>query len=178
MRIVSARIFLTILLALLIGATVVQAHGAPVLTLDPPIAAAGGTTIAKGSQMEPDLEFAITLERAGKVISLGKATAMKNKPDDEEAMFSQSVTIPADTKPGSYQIRVTSADGDTASADLTVTEVAAAAKTGPAEVVTATGELHVLNRSRSVAQLTVLGAIAALFVIVGIFMARRSETFA
>ena len=178
MRNVSARIFLTILLALLIGATAAQAHGAPVLTLDPPIAAAGGTTIVNGSQMEPDLEFAITLERAGKIIDLGKATAKKEKPDAEEAMFSQVVTIPSDTKPGSYQIRVTSPDGDTAFADLPVTEVASAAKPGPAQVVTASGELHVLDRSRSVAQVTVLGAIAVLFVILGIFMARRSETLA
>ena len=178
MRNVSARIFLTILLALLIGATAAQAHGAPVLTLDPPIAAAGGTTIVNGSQMEPDLEFAITLERAGKIIDLGKATAKKEKPDAEEAMFSQVVTIPSDTKPGSYQIRVTSPDGDTAFADLTVTEVASAAKPGPAQVVTASGELHVLDRSRSVAQVTVLGAIAVLLAIVGIFMARRSETLA
>ena len=178
MRNVSARIFLTILLALLIGATAAQAHGAPVLTLDPPIAAAGGTTIVNGSQMEPDLEFAITLERAGKIIDLGKATAKKEKPDAEEAMFSQVVTIPSDTKPGSYQIRVTSPDGDTAFADLPVTEVASAAKPGPAQVVTASGELHVLDRSRSVAQVTVLGAIAVLLAIVGIFMARRSETLA
>ena len=178
MRILSARIFLTILLALLIGATVVQAHGAPVLTLDPPIAAAGGTTIANGSQMEPDLEFAITLERAGKVITLGKATATKDKPDADEAMFSQMVTIPSDTKPGSYQIRVTSADGDTASADLTVTEVASAAKPGPAQVVTASGELHVLDRSKPVAQTAALGVIAAFLAIVGIWMARRSETLA
>ena len=178
MRILSARIFLTIVLALLIGATAVQAHGAPVLTLDPPIAAAGGTTIANGSQMEPDLEFAITLERAGKVITLGTATATKEKPDADEAMFSQTVTIPSDTKPGSYQVRVTSADGDTASADLTVTEAAAAAKTGPAQVVTASGELHVLDRSRPVAQTAALGVIAALHAIIGIFMARRSETLA
>jgi hypothetical protein len=178
MRNLSARIFLTILLALLVGATAVQAHGAPVLTLDPPIAAAGGTTIVNGSQMEPDLEFAITLERAGKIVSLGKATAKKDKPDAEEAMFADTVTIPTDTKPGSYQIRVTSADGDTASADLTVTDVATAAQPGAAQVVMASGDLHVLDRSRSVAQVTVLGAIAALLVILGIWMARRPETLA
>ena len=178
MRSFSARIFLTIFLALLIGATAVQAHGAPVLTLDPPIAAAGGTTIANGSQMEPDLEFTITLERAGKVTPLGKAIAKKDKPDAEEGMFAQTVTIPSDTKPGSYQIRVTSADGDTASADLTVTDMASAAKAGPAEVVTASGELHVLDRSRPIAQTAVLAVIAALLAIVGIFMARRSEKLA
>lgn len=178
MRLRPARIFITILLALLLGATAVQAHGAPVVTLDPPVVGAGGTIIVNGSQMEPDLEFAITLERAGKVTSLGTATAKQEKPDADEAMFSQTVTIPSDSKPGSYQVRVTSADGDTAGADLTVTEAAAAAKTGPAEVVMASGELHVLDRSRSVAQATVLGAIAALLVIVGIWMARRSETLA
>ena len=178
MRNLSARIFLTILLALLIGATAVQAHGAPVLTLDPPIAAAGGTTIAKGSQMEPDLEFAITLERAGKVSTLANATAKKDSVDATEGMFAQMVTIPSDTKPGSYLIRVTSADGDTASADLTVTDVASAAKPGPAQVVMASGELHVLDRSKPVAETAVLAVIAAILAIVGIWMARRSETLA
>jgi len=178
MRDLSARIFLTIVLTLLIGASAVQAHGAPVLTLDPSIVAAGGTTIANGSQMEPDLEFTITLERAGKVTTLGKATAKKDKPDADEAMFAQTVTIPADAKPGSYQIRVTSADGDTASADLTVTDVASVAKPGPAEVVMASGELHALDRSRPVAQTAALAVIAALLAIVGLFMARRSEKLA
>ncbi len=173
MRALSA--FLAIALALLIGATAAQAHGNPVLKVDPVMVAVGATISCDGSQMEPDLEFTITLERAGKSITLGKATAKKDKPDDAEAMFSQTFTIPSDLKPGSYQVRATSPDGDTATADLSVTEATSAAATGPAQLVMASGELHVLDRSKPLVQTAALAAIAGVLAVLGIWMARRSK---
>jgi len=125
--------------------------------------------------MEPDVEFTITLERAGKAITLGMATAKKEIPDAEEAVFSQTFTIPSDTKAGSYQVRATSPDGDTASADLTVTEPTAAATTGPAEARMASGELHVLDRSKPILETASFALIAAIAAIAGVWLARRSE---
>ncbi|MEK6224660.1 MAG: hypothetical protein AABM40_00035 [Chloroflexota bacterium] len=171
-------IFFAVLFTLPIGATAAQAHGNPVLTVDPTIVAAGGTITAKGSQMEPDLEFAITLERAGKAITLGKATAMKENSTAEDAGFSQTFTIPADTKPGSYQVRATSPDGDTASADLTVTEPTAAATAGAAMERLASGELQVLDRSKPIAEIAGLAIIALIVGVVGVWLVWRSEDLA
>ncbi len=175
MRTRPPQIFLAIVLGLLIGAAAAQAHGNPVLQVDPTIVAAGGMITAKGSEMEPDLEFAITLERSGKAISLGTATAKKENPDAEDAVFSQTFTIPSDAKGGSYQVRATSPGGDTASADLTVTEPTAAAATGPAEARMASGELHVLDRSKPILETVSFSVIAAIAGVLGIWLARRSE---
>ncbi len=174
----TRRIFLATTFSLLFGATAAQAHGNPVLQVDPTIVAAGGMITAKGSQMEPDLEFTITLERVGEAITLGMVTAKKEDPANQDAVFSQTFTIPPDAKPGSYQVRATSPDGDTASADLTVTAPTAAATAGAAMERMASGELHVLDRSKPIAEIAGLAIIALIVGVVGVWLVWRSEDLA
>src|SRR3990170_2021494 len=58
----------------LIPANVVFAHGEPVLRVDPPIAAAGGSITVIGTEMEPGEVFDLVLEGAATSVSLGRAT--------------------------------------------------------------------------------------------------------
>ncbi|HAF11115.1 MAG TPA: hypothetical protein VIN63_00610 [Candidatus Limnocylindria bacterium] len=175
MRAHATRIFLAAMFTLLVGATAAQAHGNPVIHVDPTIVAAGGVITAKGSQMEPDLEFTITLERVGNAITLGMVTARKDNPAAQDAVFSQAFAIPPDAKPGSYQVRATSPDGDTASADLTVTEPTAAATAGAAMERMASGELQVLDRSKPLAETVGFAVVAAIAGVAGVWLARRSD---
>lgn len=170
-----ARAGLAISLGLALGAMSAFAHGAPIVKVDPAIVAAGGSITVTGTEMEVDVEFAITLDHAGAEVALGTVTAMKTDPAAEDGGFTQMFTIPATAKPGSYQVHATSKDGDTASADLTVTEASAAASTGPAEEKMASGELHALDRSKPAVELIGLGAIAALTIVVGLWLARPAR---
>jgi len=133
----------------------------------------GNAIIRKGlgrQKYEP-----ITLERVGNAITLGMVTARKDNPAAQDAVFSQAFAIPPDAKPGSYQVRATSPDGDTASADLTVTEPTAAATAGAAMERMASGELQVLDRSKPLAETVGFAVVAAIAGVAGVWLARRSD---
>ena len=112
---------LSLLLALaLLPVGTALGHNSPAIRVDPPVVAAGGTLTVIGKDMSTDTEFAITLERVGRSIPLGKVTTVAQ--DGGDAGFSASFTIPATTPPGSYTVRAQTQSGKvSATADLTVT---------------------------------------------------------
>lgn len=188
------RAALSVLLAIaLLPLGTALAHSKPTIRVEPAIVAAGGTLTVIGKDMEAGAEFTITLDRSGRSIKLGLATA-KGEPD--EAGFTASFTVPADTTPGSYVVRAQS-DKVSALADLTVTAPAAQATAGPATMALsaapaaseapmasstpmpsattgagapheeeATAEEHKLPRQRPAGELA--GAIGALVVLAGV----------
>jgi len=139
----------------------VLAHGEPVIVVDPAIVAAGGEVTVTGSEMEPDETFTIILEGTAASVSLGEATATG---EGEDAGFVAEYTIPANLPPGSYILRATTEEGETAAADLTITAPTEAAADEPVTVQEPSGELHVLDRGKSlpeVAGASIVALIAA-----------------
>lgn len=115
----TATLSLLLALALLPVGTALG-HNQPVIRVEPSIVAAGGTLTVTGKDMSADTEFAITLERVGRSVPLGKATTVAQ--DGGEAGFTASFTVPAGTAPGSYTVRAQTQSGKiSATADLTVT---------------------------------------------------------
>src|SRR3989304_2895757 len=108
---------------------VALAHGEPIIRVDPPIVAAGGSITVTGTEMEPGEVFDLVLEGAATSVSLGQAAA---EGEGEEAGFVVTRAIPADLAPGSYRLRASTEEGESAVADLTVTAAAAQADAGPA----------------------------------------------
>lgn len=106
------------------------AHNQPTIRVEPSIVAAGGKLTVIGSDMSADLEFTITLERVGKSIPLGSATAMA--PTSGEGGFTEAFVVPANTPPGSYTVRAQTQSGKiSATADLTVTRTMPSASLTP-----------------------------------------------
>ena len=173
----STRTILTALaaLVLLLGSTTAASgHGKPVLQVDPAVAAAGGTITCKGSQMKLEAEFTVTLERAGKSVTLGMATATSKDPLADDGGFAATFTIPKDTAPGSYQVRATMKDGTSAVADLTVTDASSTASNATAMQM-ASGELHALDRSKPRPATVGLGVLSGIVAVAGLWLARRKE---
>lgn len=172
----STRISLTALAAFvfLLGSTTASGHGKPVLRVDPVVAAAGGTISCKGSEMKVGADFTVTLERAGKSVVLGMATAASDDPLADDGGFVATFTIPKDTPPGSYQVRATMKDGTSATADLTITDVSSAAS-GAAAVQMASGEPHELDRSKPLPVTVGLGVLSGIVAVAGLWLARRKE---
>ena len=120
-----------LLLALaLLPAGTALAHNQPTIRVEPSIVAAGGKLTIIGNDMSADLEFAITLERVGKSILLGSATA--TAPTGGEGGFTEAFVVPVNTPPGSYTVRAQTQSGKiSATADLTVTRTMPSASTTP-----------------------------------------------
>ncbi len=163
------RNLIAIFMFALTGVGVVLAHGEPVIAVQPTIAAAGGQITVTGTEMEPDEVFTLTLEGPKGSIPLGKATATAQ---GEERGFTATFTIPADTPPGSYTVRAVTEDGGTATADLTVTAASTTASAGPATMQEASGEPHVLDRSKPVGQIIGIVAVALLSGGLGLWLVR------
>ena len=127
----SALILLLALLALaLLPAGTALAHNQPTIRVEPSIVAAGGKLTVIGNDMSADLEFAITLERVGKSILLGSATA--TAPTGGEGGFTEAFAVPVNTPPGSYTVRAQTQSGKiSATADLTVTKAMPSASMTP-----------------------------------------------
>ena len=154
----------------LIPASVVFAHGEPVLRVEPPIAAAGGSITVTGTEMEPGEVFSLVLEGAATSVSLGQVTV---EGDGDEGGFEVIVSLPIDLAPGSYRVRASTEAGETAVADLTVTASAADADPGPAMVEEPSGEPHLLDRARSPGQAVGIAAASAASAILGVWLIRR-----
>jgi len=127
----SALILLLALLALaLLPAGTALAHNQPTIRVEPSIVAVGGKLTVIGIDMSADLEFAITLERVGKSILLGSATA--TAPTGGEGGFTEAFVVPVNTPPGSYTVRAQTQSGKiSATADLTVTKAMPSASMTP-----------------------------------------------
>lgn len=101
----------------LVSVGAVLAHGEPIITVEPAVAAAGGQITITGADMEDGEAFKITLESAAGVFELGEATAAQ---DGDEAGFAVTFTLPTDLTAGSYLVRAATNEGETATADLTI----------------------------------------------------------
>jgi len=111
---------LTLLALALLPVGIALGHSSPAIRVDPSVVVAGGTLTVIGKDMSDDTEFAITLERVGRSIPLGKVTTVAQ--DAGEAGFTASFTVPATTPPGSYTVRAQTQSGKiSVTADLTVT---------------------------------------------------------
>ncbi|MFA5788224.1 MAG: hypothetical protein WDA71_14770 [Actinomycetota bacterium] len=125
---------------------VAVAHGEPVITVNPPLAAAGSDITVTGSEMEPGEVFTISLEGAPGSTKLGEATA---EAQGEEGGFEVTLMIPPETPPGSYTVRAATPTGESTAADLTVTPPSSQASADPAMVQEPSGEAHMLQRTKS-----------------------------
>ena len=136
-----------------------HAHGQPVIVPNAPIIAAGDVITITGSDMEAGEVFTLTLEGISGSSLLGSATAIAA---GEEAGFTATFTVPESIKPGTYTLKAATADGDGATTDLTVTPPASQASAAPIEARMASGELHAVERPRSVGLL--IGVIVAMLI--------------
>lgn len=170
MKKVNILIAITILAILLVPAGIVQAHGEPVITVEPLVAGAGSQITVRGSEMEPGEVFVVTLEGIGGSISLGDATVTG---EGEEGGFEVVFTVPEDTPPGSYAVRAETDQGEKAEAELTITAPTSQASASPAVVQEASGELHQVDRSKPLGQVIGAAAIALLAGLVGVWLVLR-----
>ena len=153
-----------------IPASAVFAHGEPVIRVDPAVAAAGGSITVIGTEMEPGEVFNLVLEGAATSVSLGQVTV---EGDGDEAGFAVIMSLPSDLAPGSYRVRASTEEGETAVADLTVTASAAEADSGPAMVEEPSGEPHLLDRTKSASQVAGIAAASVASAILGVWLIRR-----
>ncbi len=160
-------IAVTLLAILLIPTRIAQAHGQPVITVQPSVASAGSQIMVKGSEMEPGEIFAISLEGIGGSIPLGETTAIG---EGEEGGFETEFTIPEDTPPGSYSVRAATEEGEVAEIDLTVTAPTSQASSDPATIQEPSGELHQIYRSKPFGQVIGAGTIALVSGLVGLWL--------
>ena len=105
------------LLLLLLAALVpvVSAHSGRSLVVDPPIARPGQVLGVHGAFLWTDETVVISLVGAdGSGVRLGDTTT------DGSGSLETTVTLPDDTRPGTYRIRATASNGDSADAELVV----------------------------------------------------------
>lgn len=125
---------------------------------------AGETSMSSDTQMEatPEVEPQATVES---VTTPGSEAA--------EGSFRVTFTIPRETAPGSYVVKATPEDGDTAEADLTVTAPSEQATAGPATIQEPTGEEHPLDRSKAAGEIVGIVAAATIGGGLGLWLVRR-----
>jgi len=145
------------------------AHGEPVITVEPPIVAAGAQIDVTGIEMEPGEVFIITLEGLPGSIPLGNASVTG---EGDEGGFTATFTIPSDAVPGSYTVRAVTEEGEAATADLTVTAPSQQASAAPAMAQEPTGELHQIDRSKPIAQIIAVVTVIAISVAGGFLLIR------
>ncbi|MEW5956256.1 MAG: hypothetical protein AB1801_00915 [Chloroflexota bacterium] len=92
--------------------------------------------------------------------------------EGEEGGFVATLTIPVETAPGSYTVRAATEEGEAATADLTVTAPIAEASAGPATVQEPSGEPHLIDRTKSIGQIVVVGVLIALSAAAGFVLIR------
>lgn len=146
-----------------------QAHGEPVISVQPPTAAAGSQITIIGTEMEPGEVFTISLESVSGAIPLGEATAVG---EGEKGGFEATFAIPAEVAPGSYTIRAATEEGEETVADLTITLPSAGSESGPATILEPSGEEHVLERARPTGQLVGVLVVALASVGLGWWLVR------
>lgn len=146
------------------------AHDKPMIAVQPSVVAAGEAITVTGTEMEPGEVFALSLEGPAVGISLGEATATD---EGEEAGFSVTLSIPAETLQGSYTVQAATEEGETAVADLTITAPADTASADALAIQEPSCELHELDRSKPT--FLVMGVILAIGMssALGIWLIRR-----
>ena len=152
------------------------AHGAPVITVEPAIVPAGGQITVTGSEVEIGEVFALTLEGMSGSIPLGKATVTGEGAAGGEGAFTATLTVPADTVPGSYTVRAATEEVEAAATDLTVTASASNASAGPAMVMSeSSSEPHAIDRAKPVSQIIAAMVVIALSATGGFILIRSQR---
>lgn len=162
--------FRSLLIALLLSlfpASIVLAHGEPIITVEPAVASPGGQITIIGADMEEGEVFKITLESASGTVELGEATAIK---DGEEAGFTATFTLPDDLTAGFYLLRATTDEGETTAADLTIISSTDQANAVPME---ASAAQHTLDRSKPPLLIGSVIVLALLSAGLGVWLIRR-----
>jgi len=170
MKTLPVRILIILVVLALAPLSVVQAHGEPVITVEPDVIAAGDPITVTGTEMEAGEQFAITLEGPTGSIPLGEATVTD---EGGEVGFTATFTIPANTAPGSYVVRAATEEGEATTADLTVTASSAEASAGPATVAEPSAEPHVLDRSRPAGETVAVIVAGVVSLVLGFWLVRR-----
>jgi len=167
---VRSRLYLAVTLLILVPVATAFAHGEPVITVEPSVAAAGSSITISGVGMEPGEVFDLFLENASVSVDLGKATA---EGEGEEGGFVVVLALPSDLQPGSYILRASTEEGESAVTDLTITSPSEEAKAGPVTVPEPSNEPHVLDRRKPTSQVVGGLALALSSAVVGIWLLRR-----
>lgn len=139
--IICRSLFIALLLGFL-STSVAQAHGEPIISVEPAVASPGEQITIIGADMEDGEIFNFTLESASGTVQLGEATATK---DGEEAGFTVTFTLPDDLTAGFYLLRATTDEGESAAADLSIVSSTNQANDAPME---ASAAQHTLDRSK------------------------------
>ncbi len=167
MRFILRLMFAVAFAAVPLGAAL--AHGEPVIAVEPAVAAAGGQIIITGTEMEPGEVFTITLVGVAGSIPLGETTVIG---EGEEGGFTVTFIIPVETVPGSYTVSAAAEDGDTTTADLTITAPSEEASAAPAVAQEPSGELHEIDRSKPVSQVIAVAIVIAVSAAAGFVLIR------
>ena len=138
----------------------VFAHGQPEITVTPDTIAPGGKITVKGEAMGADEEFTLTLESLKFKAELGEVKA------NAEEEFTIEFTIPPDAPEGVYQVKAVGKDGDTVTAELTITGKPGTAATEPTEPRMPSAEEDKVPRRRMSNE--IIGLFAAAVVSAGI----------
>ena len=171
MRINFLYTLLVVVSLALVPTAVALAHGQPVVTVEPILVAAGNPITVSGAEVEPGEVFVITLEGMSGSIPLGEAVVTG---EGEEGEFVDTFTIPTDTRPGSYLVRAATVEGEVATADVTITAATENASDGPAMVMDkASGELHIIDRTRSITESIVAATVIAICGGLGWWLVRK-----
>lgn len=157
----------------LVSFSVVLAHGEPIITVEPAVAAPGGQITITGADMEDGEVFMITLEGAAGVFELGEVTASLEGMEEEEAGFTAVFTLPTDLTPGSYLLRAATDEGETATADLTISD--ATPELINAQPMEASAEPLALDRSKSPFLIGSVIVLALLSAGLGVWLVRKRE---
>jgi hypothetical protein len=125
---------------------------------------AGETSMSSDTQMKatPEVEPQATVESV-------------TTPSSEaaEGSFRVTFTISREIAPGSYIIKATPEDGDTAEADLTVTAPSDQASAGPVTIQEPTGEEHQLDRSKPTGEIVGIAVVVIMSGGLGLWLARK-----
>src|SRR3990170_1792953 len=154
-----AAISLVAAIIALMPTTVGHAHGETVIVVNPDIAAAGTSITVTGTEMEPGEVFQLFLESASTSIELGEAIA---EGEAEEGGFVMAIPLPSDLPAGSYTLRASTDEGETAEADP-----------GPAMAQEPSGEPHLLDRSKPAGEIAGAASLALASGLLGVWLIRR-----
>ncbi|NJC96617.1 MAG: glycoside hydrolase family 61 protein [Anaerolineae bacterium] len=156
-----------VLMVSLFSTSIVLAHGGAGITVEPAIASPGGQITVTGADMEDGEVFTVTLESMSGTVQLGEATATQ---EGDEAGFTATFTLPSDLTPGSYLLRAATDEGESITADLTISASSEQKESQPME---ASVEPLSLDRPRSAGLIISVVFLALLSVILGLWLIRR-----
>mgnify|MGYP001615633139 CR=1 FL=1 len=155
-----------------LAAAAAQAHGEPIIVVEPTSAVAGDRITVTGSEMEPGEVFTLYVEGRGQSFSLGQATVTG---EGEEGGFTISLTLPSDLEPGTYSVRAATETGESAVVDLSVTALASQAGSERAGEREPSAEPMLVDRSTPGGVAIGAGLIATVAAAAGLWLILRGS---